>query len=139
MRLPLLLLLLAGVLLWLGAALETAVTPASEIVLAQRAERSAQPMPTIRNVSEDNALEPIPSLFRGAVSPTPLEAQAGERFSLLGIAGSPGARVAFLRDQADSRSITAREGEMVGAWTVVEIGSNCVIMRRRSQQERPCL
>ncbi len=82
-----------------------------------------------------------PPMFRPAAPPPPINAQPqpGQAFALVGLAGAPEARIAFLRDQADQRTFSARPGDAVGAWTLDQIEARCVVLRQARQRQNLCL
>ena len=101
---------------------------------------TAEAAPAEQSSAETPALVAIAPLFRPATAPAATQApQPGESFTLVGLAGPPAARAAFLRDRVDARAFTARAGERVLEWTLEQIDSRCVVLRRATRRETVCL
>jgi len=141
MKAALLLFALAAMLSW--ASLELGKLGAAPTIVA--ATRTAPPpaptalVDTIQSAPPP-ALEAAAPLFRPAALPAALrEPQPGEAFALVGLAGGADDRVAFLRDEADQRTFTARTGEDVRDWTIEDASDRCVVLRRAQRRQTICL
>ena len=146
MRLALLFLVMAAALSFASLQLQGGGLTAPDVVEARRSEAAATELENTKaapgeNANRDPAATPsAPPLFRPAQAPSgEQQAQTGERFALVGVAGQPGARIAFLRDEADSRSYSVRVGAHVGDWLVTDINERCATLRRSGRQRELCL
>jgi hypothetical protein len=146
MRLALIFLVLAAALSFASLQLQGGGLTSPTIVEARRSDAAPTELENTKAAPGDNAtLETTvdlsaPPLFRPAQAQSgEQQAQPGERFALVGVAGQPGARIAFLRDEADGRSYSVRVGAYVGEWLVTDINERCATLRRSGRQREVCL
>jgi hypothetical protein len=142
MKLAVLCLILAALCAW-GALQLQALEVTETIVAPERRQaepRTQAPQPRPELSVRAAAASVAAPLFRGLTAPAGLREPApGERFALVGLAGVGPARVAFLRDEADQRTFSARAGESVREWTVEETSDRCVVLRKARQRVNVCL
>lgn len=139
MKLALVLLLLAGALIWFSARVEDIELPG-----ASAAPRNSTPpeVTTAPTIDAAPPHQPAASgfLFRAAQTPSALQQpRPGEIFTLQGMVGDAETRLAFLRDESDHQTLTARVGAHVGSWTVAETSERCVVLRRERQRRELCV
>jgi hypothetical protein len=142
MRLPLLYLLLAALCAWATLQLETPEMSQAIIAAERRQpERTApiaqrSPELSVRAITAPASA----ALFRGVTVPAASrEPEPGQSFALVGLAGVGPARVAFLRDDADRRTYSARIGESVLEWVVEDFSERCVVLRKARRRVNVCL
>lgn len=149
MRLAILLLVCAAVMSLEAVRLQSEGLLGARVIEAQRSGVAANRAPNPHQSEQEPTLTdglaiadptPAPPLFRPSQAPEGANGVApGERFTLIGVAGQPGARIAFVRDLGNQQDFRVREGDAVGAWRVDVIGDNCVTLRRSREQQTPCL
>jgi len=146
MRLALLLLALAAALSLLSLRVQNFGAPGAEVIEAERRGGRPDDTAALENEALTAEIAPpserpsAPPLFRALQPPAETQAPAsGERFALIGLAGQPGARIAFLRDLGDQSNLRLREGGYAGAWRVAEISDRCVTLRRERNEQSICL
>ncbi|KAF0174197.1 MAG: hypothetical protein FD124_1422 [Alphaproteobacteria bacterium] len=142
MRLALLLLLMAAALTWASYQLDRLEpTRNDETVVEAGRAQAPRVTPLGTEDSQPAATTPVAGqLFRVAQAPQDqTKPKPGEQLTLTGIAGPPGARVAFVRDAADGSVKTMQVGDRIGAWRAVSIDDSCLDLRRGRQSNRVCL
>ena len=142
MRLPLLCLLLAALCAWGSLRLETFGTHEPIVAAVRRQpERPTQaPGPSSELSMGATSTAASAPLFRGLTAPAASrELQPGQSFALVGLACAGPARVAFVRDEADQRTFSARVGESVREWVVEETSDRCVVLRKARRRVNVCL
>jgi hypothetical protein len=151
MRLAFLLLALAAILSWEALQLQSDSTVGSGAVVAVARRSShlrveSSPIPSIGADQPQSSGPPVAqlgvvSLLRPAIAPTkaPAPPKSGEHFALVGVVANGGSLTAFLRDQVDGRNWTVGPRGKAGDWTVQQVGSRCVVLRRGRAKQRLCV
>lgn len=141
MKLALLLSALAALGLWGSVELDAMSGSASSIALPRTPVRAS--VTNLTSPPRNDAISidaSAPPLFREAATPAALAAtQAGENFTLIGLAGAGDTRTALLRDSADQHVYTVRAGDTLRDWRVLETSDRCVTLSREHRTQNVCL